>query len=200
MLFSSKHFQTNKNVVFRLPSFRLCAIPVNLRTLVPEHDRIPPLQHHQRPIQRHLAEPLTLHHFPAEGGQAGAPADRETALQLGLDAGRLVVQLPVAARAAALVDGVHGRAQEQADGLVHVLLRGDGGKGKLGERLGDAHNGFELTDGDGNRGARVSFEFGGVHLLADGDEVRGELLGGFGGETGGAAAGEGNLSVLKYLT
>jgi hypothetical protein len=36
-----------------------------------------------------------------------------------------------------------------------------------------------------------------VDLLSDGDEVGGELFGGFRGETGSAAAGTVSLSVLK---
>tara|TARA_R110002060_G_scaffold8687_1_gene12906 strand:- start:131 stop:304 length:174 start_codon:yes stop_codon:yes gene_type:complete len=46
-----------------------------------------------------------------------------------------------------------------------------------------------LADGDGDGGAGVGFEFCRVDLFADGDEVGGEFLCGFGGEAGGAAAG-----------
>lgn len=93
----------------------------------------------------------------------------------------LLVQL-LAALVGALVHGVHGGREEEADGLVDVGLGGDGGQADLGERFGDADDGFELADGDGDGGARVGLEFGGVHLLADGDEVGGEFLGGFSGK------------------
>ena len=58
----------------------------------------------------------------------------------------------------------------------------NGGEGEFGERLRDADYGFELADGDGDAGACGGEHFGGVHLFADGDEVRGELFGGLGGE------------------
>lgn len=66
---------------------------------------------------------------------------------------------------------------------------GDGGEGEFGEGLGDSDYGLELADCDGDGGARVGFKLGGVDLFADGDEVGGELFGGFGGEAGCAASG-----------
>ncbi len=68
-------------------------------------------------------------------------------------------------------------------------FRGDGRERELGEGFGDADDGFELPNGDGDRGAGVGAEFGAVDLAADGDEVGGELFGGGGGEAGGAATG-----------
>lgn len=65
---------------------------------------------------------------------------------------------------------------------------GDGGESEFGEGFGDADYGFELTNGDGDGRARLGCEFGGVDLSADGDEVGGQLFGGFGGEAGSTAA------------
>ena len=67
---------------------------------------------------------------------------------------------------------------------------GDGGEGELGEGFGDADDGFELADCDGDAGAGVGGDFGGVDLAADGDEVGRELFARFGGEAGRAASGK----------
>ena len=64
----------------------------------------------------------------------------------------------------------------------------DGGEGELGEGLGDADDGFELADRDGDAGARVGGQLGRVHLAPDGDEVGREFFAGFGGEAGRAAS------------
>lgn len=74
-------------------------------------------------------------------------------------------------------------------------LGGDGREGEFGEGFGDADDGFELADSDGDGGAGVGGEFGAVNLAADGDEVGGEFFGGFGGEAGGAAS----VSGLEIL-
>lgn len=65
----------------------------------------------------------------------------------------------------------------------------DGREGQFGEGLGDAHDGLKLPHCDGDRGPRVGLQLGGVDLLADRDEVRGELLCGGFAEAGGAASG-----------
>jgi hypothetical protein len=129
-----------------------------LRALVSEHNRISSLQNHQRPVQRWLAEPLALDHLPPQRSQARAPADRQSALELRLHASHFIIELAATLRAA-LVDGIHGGAKEETDGLVDVLLCGDGGEGELGEGLGDADNGFELANGDGDGRAGVGLEF-----------------------------------------
>ena len=90
-----------------------------------------------------------------------------------------------------MADGVHGRGKEQPDGLVDVRFGGDGRKRELGEGFGDADDGFELPHGDGDRAAGGGGQFVRVHLPPDGDEVRGELLGGGGGEVWGTAAAKG---------
>jgi hypothetical protein len=69
-----------------------------------------------------------------------------------------------------------------------MLLSSDGRKGELCEGLSDADDGFELADRDGDRRAGVSFEFAGVDLFSDGDEVGGELFCSFGGEARCAAS------------
>jgi hypothetical protein len=69
-----------------------------------------------------------------------------------------------------------------------VGLGGHRGQGELGERLGDSHNGLELTHGDGDGRARVGLNLRGMYLSANGDEVRGELLGGCFAETWGTPA------------
>lgn len=70
-----------------------------------------------------------------------------------------------------------------------MLFRSDGLKGEFCEGFSDTDDGFELADRDGDGGAGIGLEFGGVHLFADGDEVGGEFLGSFRGEAGCAAAG-----------
>ena len=62
------------------------------------------------------------------------------------------------------------------------------GEGEFRERFRDADDGFELPDGDGDGGPRVGGELGAVDLAADGDEVGGQLLAGFGREAGRAAS------------
>lgn len=64
----------------------------------------------------------------------------------------------------------------------------DGAQGEFREGFGDADDGFELADGDGDRRADVGGLFGLGDAVADGDEVGGELFGGGGGEAGGAAS------------
>jgi len=75
-----------------------------------------------------------------------------------------------------------------------VLFGGDWGEGDFGEGFGDTDYGFELTDCDWDGGTGIGFEFGGVDLLADGDEVRGEFFGCFRGEAGCTAS-----ILLAYL-
>ena len=60
---------------------------------------------------------------------------------------------------------------------------------QLGKGFGNADDGFELPDGDGDRGAGIGGQFGGMDLPAYGDKVRGELFGSRGGKMWGAAAG-----------
>lgn len=80
-----------------------------------------------------------------------------------------------------------------------MLLGGDGGEAQLGEGLGDADDGLELADCDGDGGAGVCFDFGGVDLFADGDEVGGEFFGGGFAEAGGATAGGGVSMVVGEI-
>lgn len=143
---------------------------MDLSALVSKDNRVPPLHVHEGSVHGLLTVALAFDHFAAEGGKAGAPADGQAALQLGLDAVDLVVEL-AAALVAALVHGVHGGAEEQADGLVDVRLGGNGRQRQFGQGLGDADNGFELTDGDGDGRTRVGLDFGGVNLATDGDKV-----------------------------
>lgn len=89
---------------------------------------------------------------------------------------------------AALVDGVHGRAEEESDGFVDMALGGNGGERELGERFGDTYNRFELTDCDWDGGAGVGLDFRGMDLSTNGDEVGGELLGSFSAESRCAAS------------
>ena len=77
---------------------------------------------------------------------------------------------------------------------------GERGEGEFGEGFGDADDGFELADGNGDGGARAGGEFGGVDLPPDGDEVGRELFAGFGGKAGGAAAGVGiSIAELRSI-
>lgn len=69
-----------------------------------------------------------------------------------------------------------------------MLFCRDGGEGEFREGLGNANDGFELADGDRDAGALVGGGLEFMDALADLDEVRGELFGGFGGEFGGASA------------
>lgn len=54
-----------------------------------------------------------------------------------------------------------------------MLFCGNWGEGDFGKGFGDTDDSFELTDCNGDRGAGIGFEFSGVDLLADRDEVRG---------------------------
>ena len=69
------------------------------------------------------------------------------------------------------------------------MFGGDGGEGEFGEGFGDADDGFELADRDGDARAGVCGDFGRVDLPADGNEMGRELFAGFGGEAGCAASG-----------
>ena len=77
-------------------------------------------------------------------------------------------------------------------------FRGDGRQGEFGEGFGDADDGFELADCDGDAGAGVGGYLGGVHLPADGNEVGREFFAGFGGEAGRATSGVMRLSALVW--
>lgn len=92
--------------------------------LVPEDDGVPPLEDHEGPVEALLAVAFALDHLPAQGREAGAPAYGQAALEFRLEARHLLVEL-AAALVRALVDGVHGTAEEEPDGLVYVLLRRD---------------------------------------------------------------------------
>lgn len=101
----------------------LSAVPVHLGTLIPQHDGISPLHKYKGPVERLLAVPLAFHHLPTQRSQTRTPADRETTLELRLEPADLVIEL-TAALVAALVHGVHRRAEEEADGLLDVILVG----------------------------------------------------------------------------
>lgn len=149
----------------------LRSVSIHLCTLIPETNGIPSLQDHQGPIQRLLTVSLTIDHLLAQRRQTGAPADGESPLQLCLNAVDFFVEL-TAALVATLVDCIHGGAQEQTDGFVYVHLGCDSREGEFGEGLSDTDDGFELTDRDGDGGASVSFNLGGMDLPSDGNEVR----------------------------
>ena len=165
---------------------QLGAVPVHLRPLVPEHDGVSPLQHHEGSVQGLFAEALAFDHLPAQRRQTCAPADGQSPLQLRFDTVHLLVQLPTAL-VTALVYSVHGGAEEEADGLVDMLLCRDGRQRQLGQRLGDTDDGFKLTNRDGDRRTGVGVELGTVHLFSDGDEVRGEFFSSFGREARGTS-------------
>jgi hypothetical protein len=63
-----------------------------------------------------------------------------------------------------------------------MLFCSNGREGQFGQRFGDTDNGFQLPNGDWNGGTSVGFEFRGVDLLADGDEMGREFLSGFRGK------------------
>jgi hypothetical protein len=75
-----------------------------------------------------------------------------------------------------------------------VLFGGNWGEGDFGEGFGDTDYGLELTDCDWDGGTGVGFEFCGVDLLADGDEMGGKLFGCFRREAGCTAS-----VLLAYL-
>ena len=137
-------------------------------------------------MQRLLAIPPSIHKLPPQRRQARAPPNRQPPAQLLLDLCSLLRHPPLAL---ALRHGIHGAGQEQADRFVDVLLCDDDAEIELRERFGNPDYGFELPDCDWDRGAGVGGELGGVDLASDGDEVRGELFGGFGGEAWGTASG-----------
>ena len=166
----------------------LSTAPINLTPTIPNLHRLSPLHDHQRPVERLLAPPPPLHQLPPQRRQTRTPANRQPPPQLLFNPGTLLHHL-LAALALALSDGVHGRSEEEANGFVDVVFRGDGREGEFGEGFGDADDGFELADGDGDAGAGVCGNFRRVDLPADGDEVGRELFAGFGREAGRAASG-----------
>ena len=59
-----------------------------------------------------------------------------------------------------------------------MRLSGDGRKREFGKGFGDANDGFELANGDGNGGTSIGLYLGSVDPATDGDEMAGELFGG----------------------
>lgn len=162
-----------------------------------QHNRFATLQQPQRTLKRRLAEILPVHHLVFERLEVRRPANGQTAFELGLQPGCFVIE-GLAALVRALLDGSHGRRRKQLHGLVNVFLRRNGRKARLGNRLGDAHNGLELTHGNGNRRARVGHEFGRVHFLADRDEAGRQLLGSLGAEARSAATIKIYVSMKRF--
>lgn len=157
----------------------LRSIPVHLRTSGADANGIPALQHQQRAIERLLRVAAAVAKLAPQRRQARAPAEGQPALQLVLDLGHLLHHF-LASLTLALGHGIHGRGQEETDGLVHVCFRGNGRQAQLRQGLGDTDDGFQLTHRDGDRRPRVGVELCAVDLLADGDEMRRELLCSFG--------------------
>ena len=85
-------------------------------------------------------------------------------------------------------DSIHGRCQEETDGFVDVRLERYGREGEFGKGFGNSDDGFELANGDGDGGAGGGGNFSRAYLPTDGDEMRGELFTGFGGEAGRTAS------------
>lgn len=84
------------------------------------------------------------------------------------------------------MDGIKGGDLEETNGLINMLIGGNGGEGDLGQGLGDAHDGLELTDRDGDRGALIGFLLLTTHLGTDRDKVVAQLFRCVWGEAGSA--------------
>ena len=65
-----------------------------------------------------------------------------------------------------------------------MQFSGHGGEGNLGKGLGDADNGLELTDGDGDGRALIGLLLLAADLRADRDEVVAQLVSRFRRQTG----------------
>jgi len=81
-----------------------------------------------------------------------------------------------------------------------VQFSGHGGEGNLGKGLGDADNGLELTDGNGDGGALVGLLLLPTDLRADRHKVVAQLVSRFRGQTRCALTvkfkkGKGRLSI-----
>ena len=158
------------------------AAAVDLGSLRSELDGIPPLKNDQGSVESLLRVAPRLDKLSTQRRQGRTPADRETPAQLVLDLGDFLHQLLATALARALVDGVHGRGQEEPYRLVDVCFCGHGRQRDLGEGLADAHDRLELPHRDRDGRPRVGVQLGVVHLSSDRDKVRRELLGRFWGE------------------
>lgn len=117
--------------------------------MTPNSNRIPPLQHQQRPIQPRLTVSFPLDKLPPKRRQAGAPANGQPPPQLLLQFCDFLIEL-LAPLILALVDCVHRTGQEEPDCLIDMLCGGDGGQGELRKGFGDADDGLELADCDGD--------------------------------------------------
>lgn len=172
------HHMTPSPVPAKNKSPASCSCAYDGRSAIPQLNRVTPLQHRQCPAQRGLAVPAISDERPAYACQARCPAHGQALAHLVLELVDLSEQVPVAAGARA-VDaaaavggvlaagrGVHGRGEEEPDGLVDVHFRGDGLQLQLCEGLRDADDGFELADGDGDRGASASGGLGALQLRA----------------------------------
>lgn len=114
---------------------------------MPNLHRIPPLQHPQRPRKRTLRIPPPINKFPLQRRQTRAPPNGQSSPQFLLHFPNLFHQL-LATAGLALRHGIHSGSKEQANRLVDVLFRCDGGECEFRERLRDADYGFELSDCD----------------------------------------------------
>lgn len=126
----------------------------------------------QRPIQRSLTISPPIDKLSPQRPQTRTPANRQPPPQLLLHFAHLLHQLSAAlARVLALGNRVHRTGQEETDGFVNMCFGRDGREGEFGERLGDADDGFELADRDGDRAACVGGGFRRCDAAPDRDEV-----------------------------
>ena len=123
--------------------------------------------------------------------------NRDTFLNLLLDLCNLIIHI-LANRRATIIYRVHGTRAEKSYGLIDMVLCDDGRKRHFGEGFGDANDGFELADRDGDAGTFVGVLFDLVDLFADFDKVGGKLLGGFVVEMRGAT-GFGEADVRAHF-
>lgn len=122
---------------------------INLRPARANTNRIPPLQDQQSAVQTLLGIPTATNKLASERSKTGTPTNRQPSLQFVFNTANFLHQL-FTALSLTLGDRIHGRRQEKTDGLVDVRFCSDGRESEFCEGLGDAYDGFELADGDGD--------------------------------------------------
>lgn len=132
-------------------------------------------------MQTWLTVAPAIDELPLQGRETRRPPNGQSPPELLLHLADLLHQL-FAACSFALAHCIHRGCEEKADGLINMGFAGDRLQLKLGKRLGDTDNGFQLTDSDRNGGASVGAKLRGVDLMANGHEVGRELLDGILGE------------------
>ena len=140
----------------------------------------------QSPRQRRLTIPPPSNKLPPQSPQTRTPPNRQPPSQLLLYLPHLFHQLPISSQSCPrcplpVAHRIHRASQEQPYRFVNVRFVCDGRQSEFCEGLSDANDGFELTDCDGDGATHICIFLGERDAVANGDEVGGQLFGGFAG-------------------